>query len=65
MNRFQKASHVLWCCQYHIVWTLRYGFRILRNNPGREVYRQTRISNEQFRIEVVALDHVHLLIKVP
>ncbi|MGA6627673.1 IS200/IS605 family transposase, partial [Klebsiella sp. K792] len=21
MSRFQKASHVLWCCQYHIVWT--------------------------------------------
>ncbi|KAA5995834.1 IS200/IS605 family transposase, partial [Pantoea sp. F_7] len=21
MSRFQKASHVLWHCQYHIVWT--------------------------------------------
>ncbi|ELL2257193.1 IS200/IS605 family transposase, partial [Salmonella enterica subsp. enterica serovar Infantis] len=29
MSRFQKASHVLWCCQYHIVWTPRYRFRIL------------------------------------
>ena len=24
MSRFQKASHVLWCCQYHIVWTPKY-----------------------------------------
>ncbi|EMO8817556.1 IS200/IS605 family transposase, partial [Klebsiella michiganensis] len=32
MSRFQKASHVLWCCQYHIVWTPKYRFRILRNN---------------------------------
>ncbi|EMB9093922.1 TPA: IS200/IS605 family transposase, partial [Klebsiella michiganensis] len=27
MSRFQKASHVLWCCQYHIVWTPKYRFR--------------------------------------
>ena len=31
MSRFQKACHVLWCCQYHIVWTPKYRFRILRN----------------------------------
>ncbi len=69
MSRFQKASHVLWCCQYHIVWTPRYRFRILRNNVGKEVYKQIRISSEQPGIEVVELnvqiDHVHLLVKVP
>ncbi|ECJ4507779.1 IS200/IS605 family transposase [Salmonella enterica subsp. salamae] len=69
MSRFRKASHVLWCCQYHIVWTPRYRFRILRNNVGKEVYKQIRISSEQPGIEVVELnvqiDHVHLLVKVP
>ncbi|NDJ55825.1 IS200/IS605 family transposase [Enterobacteriaceae bacterium 4M9] len=64
MSRFQKASHVLWCCQYHIVWTPKYRFRILRNNVGREVYKQIRILSEQPGIEVVELnvqvDHVHL-----
>lgn len=69
MSRFQKASHVLWCCQYHIVWTPKYRFRILRNNVGKEVYKQIRISSEQPGIEVVDLnvqiDHVHLLVKVP
>jgi putative transposase len=69
MSRFQKASHVLWCCQYHIVWTPKYRFRILRNNVGREVYKQIRISGEQLGIEVVELnvlvDHVHLLVKIP
>ncbi|STV68861.1 IS1004 transposase [Klebsiella michiganensis] len=69
MSRFQKASHVLWCCQYHIVWTPKYRFRILRNNVGKEVYKQIRISSEQLGIEVVELnvqiDHVHLLVKVP
>ncbi|PTA92133.1 IS200/IS605 family transposase [Kluyvera sp. Nf5] len=69
MSRFQKASHALWCCQYHIVWTPKYRFRILRNNVGKEVYKQIRISSEQLGIEVVELnvqiDHVHLLVKVP
>ncbi|EIO3479728.1 IS200/IS605 family transposase, partial [Salmonella enterica] len=27
MSRFTKASHVLWCCQYHIVWTPKCRFR--------------------------------------
>ncbi|KKF37161.1 IS200/IS605 family transposase [Erwinia tracheiphila] len=69
MSRFQKASHVHWCCQYHIVWTPRYRFRILRNNVGKEVCKPIRISGEQSGIEVVELnvqtDHVHLRVKVP
>lgn len=69
MSRFTKASHVLWCCQYHIVWTPKCRFRILRNNVGKEVYKQIRISSEQLGIEVVELnvqlDHVHLLVKIP
>ncbi|MDC9623997.1 IS200/IS605 family transposase [Xenorhabdus sp. XENO-7] len=69
MSRFKKASHVLWCCQYHIVWTPKYRFRILKNNVGREVYKQIRISCEQLEIEIVELnvqlDHVHLLVKIP
>ncbi|MEX0448113.1 IS200/IS605 family transposase [Xenorhabdus sp. SGI246] len=69
MSRFKKASHVVWCCQYHIVWTPKYRFRILKNNVGREVYKQIRISCEQLGIEIVELnvqiDHVHLLVKIP
>ncbi|VUS63664.1 hypothetical protein SB6408_00715 [Klebsiella spallanzanii] len=47
----------------------KYRFRILRNNVGKEVYKQIRISSEQLGIEVVELnvqvDHVHLLVKIP
>lgn len=59
MSRFEKASHVLWHCQYHIVWTPRCRFRILKNNVGKEVYRQIRILNEQRHIEIVELN-VHV-----
>ena len=30
MSRFEKLSHVLWRCQYHIVWTAKYRYRILK-----------------------------------
>lgn len=69
MSRFEKASHVLWHCQYHIVWTPKCRFRILKNNVGKEVYRQIRILSSQLHIEIVELnvqlDHVHLLVKIP
>ncbi|WP_139823988.1 IS200/IS605 family transposase, partial [Lonsdalea iberica] len=69
MSRFEKASHVLWHCQHHIVWTPKCRFRILKNNVGKEVYRQIRILSQQLHIEIVELnvqlDHVHLLVKIP
>ncbi|MBY0418274.1 MAG: transposase, partial [Pararheinheimera sp.] len=39
MSRYQQASHVFWRCQYHIVWTPKYRFRILKDNVGKEVWR--------------------------
>ena len=29
MSRFQKLSHVLWYCQYHIVFVPKYRYRVL------------------------------------
>ncbi|MDO9447584.1 MAG: IS200/IS605 family transposase, partial [Candidatus Nitrotoga sp.] len=30
MSRFARASHVIWHCQYHLVWVPKYRFRILQ-----------------------------------
>ncbi len=69
MSRFNKASHVLWHCQYHLVWVPKYRFRILKSQVGREVYRSVMTFCGQLKCEVVELnvqvDHVHLLVKVP
>ncbi len=37
MSRFQKLTHVLWHCQYHMVWVPTYRYRVLkgRNGPGK------------------------------
>lgn len=69
MSRYEKASHVYWRCQYHIVWTPKYRFRILKNKVGRDVYRCIQVYCEQLGCKVVELnvqvDHVHLVVKIP
>ncbi|WP_144361917.1 IS200/IS605 family transposase, partial [Shewanella sp. MSW] len=69
MSRYEQASHVYWRCQYHIVWTPKYRFRILKNKVGKDVYRCIHVYSEQLGCKVVELnvqvDHVHLVIKVP
>ncbi|MCO4314684.1 IS200/IS605 family transposase [Pectobacterium versatile] len=62
-------NHVLWHCQYHIVWTPKCSFQILKGNVGKGVYRQIWILSEQLKIQIVELnvqiDHVYLLVKTP
>ncbi len=69
MARFRKLSHTIWFCQYHIVWTPKYRFRILRGRLAAEVESCIRAFCQHQRAEVlelsVPLDHVHLLVMVP
>ena len=37
MSRFSKLSHVIWHCQYHIVWVPKYRYRVLNGKVGFEV----------------------------
>ena len=69
MSRFRKLSHTLWHCQYHIVWTPKYRFRILSGQVSEEVSRCIRAFGEHLKCEVVELniqiDPVHLIVMVP
>ena len=69
MSRFRKLSHVVWHCQYHIVWVPKYRYRVLKDRVGFEVSKTIRVFSERLGCEVVELnvqvDHVHLLIMVP
>lgn len=69
MSRFRKLSHAIWHCQYHLVWTPKYRFRILTGEVAQEVSRCTRAFSEQLRCEVIELnvqmDHVHVLLMIP
>jgi len=69
MSRFTKTSHVLWHCQYHIVWVPKYRYRVLKGPIGSEVYKCVMVFCQQLGCQVVELnvqeDHVHLLVKIP
>ena len=69
MSRFRKLSHSIWHCQYHIVWTPKYRFRILTGAVGSEVGRCIEAFSEQLKCEVVELnvqaDHVHVISMIP
>ena len=69
MSRFQKLSHTLWHCQYHLVWAPKYRYKILTGSVGEEVRRCICTFSEQTKTQVVELnvrpDHVHLLVMVP
>ena len=69
MSRFEKQSHVLWCCTYHIVWTPKYRYRVLKGKVKKEVEQCIRLYSEQKRSIVeelnVQVDHVHLMVRIP
>ena len=69
MSRFQKLSQTIWYCQYHIVWTPKYRYRILTGRVAEEVVRCIRAFCEQTGAGIVELNvctgHVHLLVMVP
>lgn len=69
MSRFEKLSHVLWHCQYHIVWVPKYRYRVLSGEVAQEVFNCIQIYCKRLDCQIIELnvqaDHVHLLVKVP
>ena len=69
MSRFQKLSHTIWHCKYHLVWVPKYRFRILKGMLKEHVEECVRGFCEQNRCVILELnvqeDHVHLLAMVP
>ncbi len=69
MSRFQKLAHVLWYCQYHIVFVPKYRYQILKGDLGKFVYKSLYAHTERAGGEVVELnvqpDHVHFWFRDP
>lgn len=69
MSRFHKLTHTIWHCQYHIIWTPKYRYRILKGNIKIELERCISNFSEQLNCKIIELnvqdDHVHLIIMIP
>ncbi len=55
MGDYRSSSHVHWRCKYHIVWTPKYRFKILKGNVGKELYRLIYILCNMKDCEVLEL----------
>ena len=69
MSKYKKLSHVVYKCDYHIVWVPKYRFRILTGAIKADVESDIGMLCEWKRCEVEELsvqpDHIHLLVSIP
>ena len=69
MSKYKKQSHVVYKCDYHIVWVPKYRFRILTGEINRIVDQDIRKLSEWLGCEVIELnvriDHVHVVVSIP
>ena len=69
MGKYRKLSHVVYKCDYHIVWVPKYRYRILTGKIKRLLEEDIRLLCEWKRCEIeemsVQADHVHLVVSIP
>lgn len=69
MSRFNRLSHAIWYCHYHIVWVPKYRFKILTGKIKEEIEATIRFEAGKLDCKIVEMniqeDHVHLLIMMP
>jgi putative transposase len=69
MGKYKKLSHVVYKCEYHIVWVPKYRLRILKGSIKDLVENDIKMLCKWKSCEVQELnvqeDHIHLLVSVP
>ena len=69
MSKYRKLSHVIYKCDYHIVWVPKYRLRILKGDIKSLVEHDIKMLCEWKKCEVIELNvqdnHIHLLVSVP
>jgi putative transposase len=69
MSKYKKLSHVVYKCDYHIVWVPKYRFRILNGEIKKLVEEDIRMLCEWKKCEVQEMsvqdDHIHLVVSIP
>ena len=68
MGKYKKLSHVVYKCEYHIVWVPKYRFRILEGEIKRLLEEDIKLLCEWKKCEIeemsVQKDHIHLVLSI-
>ena len=69
MSKYRKLSHVVFKCDYHIVWVPKYRYRVLKGTIRDLVDQDIRMLCDWKDCQVVELnvqsDHIHLIVSIP
>ena len=69
MSKYKKLSHVIYKCEYHIVWVPKYRFRILTGEIKKLIEEDIRMLCEWKKCELhemsVQADHIHVILSIP
>ena len=69
MGKFRKLTHVFYKCEYHIVFTPKYRFRVLTGLVQTLVEHDIRMISQWKDVEVEELsiqaDHIHVVCSIP
>jgi putative transposase len=69
VGKYRKLTHVVYKCDYHIVFTPKYRFRILTGEISRMLEQDMRSICQWKDVEIdemnIRLDHVHIIVSIP
>jgi putative transposase len=69
MSKYRKLSHVVYKCDYHIVWVPKYRFRILTGEIKALLEEDIKMLCEWKNCEIqemsVQVDHIHIVVSIP
>ena len=67
--QYEKGKHCVFYHRYHVVWSTKYRFKVLRGDVQsrvREIIRRVCSENDVTIISgVVSSDHVHMFVSIP
>ena len=68
-SKYRKLSHVVYKCDYHVVWTPKYRYRVLFGEVKTVVEHDIRMLCEWKGVEILEMnvqkDHIHLVCSIP
>lgn len=68
-GKYRKLTHVVYQCNYHVVWVPKYRFRILTGGLKEQVEEDISKLCDWKDVEILELsvqpDHVHLVCSIP
>jgi len=69
MTKYRKLSHSVYHCNYHVVFTPKYRYRILEGKVKEIVEHKIRQVCEWYEVEIEEMniqpDHIHMVISIP